>query len=104
MRVLIENLEFRTIIGILDFEREKPQLVRICAKFEADEFIDYAKTCTEFEKIFNEQKFELVEDALKFCEAKFKEKFPTLKYFYMKILKPQILQNAVVGVETEKFY
>ena len=52
MRILIENLEFECIIGILDFERNSPQLVRICAKFEADEFIDYAKICAELEKIF----------------------------------------------------
>lgn len=104
MRILIENLEFECIIGILDFERNSPQPVRICAKFEADEFIDYAKTCTELEKIFKEQKFELIEDALNFCEAKFKKEIHTLKYFYMKILKPKILQNAVVGAEIEKFY
>ncbi|MBR2156675.1 MAG: dihydroneopterin aldolase [Campylobacter sp.] len=104
MRILIENLEFECIIGILDFERNSPQPVRICTKFEADEFIDYAKICAELEKIFKEQKFELIEDALNFCKVKFKEKFPTLKYFYMKILKPKILPNAVVGVELETIY
>lgn len=102
MRILVQNLKFQAILGILDFERQIEQEILVNAKFEADEFIDYAEVCKEIELKFKGQKFLLIEDALKFFENFYKEKFQTLSYFYMQILKPKILPNAVVGVEFEK--
>ncbi|CZE50311.1 dihydroneopterin aldolase [Campylobacter geochelonis] len=102
--VLVEELEFSTIIGLLDFERLTPQKVVISAKFRADEFMDYAKICQILEEDFNENKFLKVEDALEFFEVKFKRQFNSLKYFYMKIIKKEIIKNAKVGAELEKFY
>lgn len=104
MRILVENLKFKTVIGILDFEREKEQEICVNAKFEADEFIDYAEICKDICGIFKKRKFRLVEDALNFFDDYYRVKFESLKYFYMKILKTEILPNAKVGAEIEKNY
>lgn len=104
INILIEKLEFDCIIGLLDFERVKEQKVQIWAKFRADEFIDYAKACEFIEDKFKKEKFIKIEDALEFFQREFKAKFSTLEFFYMKILKPQILDSAVVGAEISKNY
>ena len=102
--VLIENLEFKTIIGMLEFERTKAQKIKIDAKFQAHEFIDYALVCEIIENEFNKNKFVKVEDALNyFCDF-FKKKYPTINYFFMKIIKKEILQNADVGAMIEKIF
>lgn len=104
IKILIENLEFETIIGLLDFERITPQKVRIDIKLGGDDFMDYAEICRDLELIFNREKFEKVEDSLKFCAKFFGEKFQNLNYFYMKILKIDIIKNADVGAEVELFF
>lgn len=104
IKIVVKALKFKTIIGLLDFERTTEQFVEISLKFGSSEFMDYAQICKELEEIFNKNQFFTIEEALEFCLSHFKAKFPTLSYFYMEILKPDILQNAVVGCELEKFY
>lgn len=102
--VLIENLELKTIIGMLEFERTTTQMIKIDAKFQAHEFIDYALACEIIENEFNKNKFVKVEDALSyFCDF-FKKKYPTINYFSMKIIKKEILQNADVGAMIEEIF
>lgn len=102
--VLIERFEFSCIIGLLDFERESEQKIVVSAKFRADEYIDYALACKIIENSFKKEKFFKVEDALEYFSDKFKKEFKTLNYFYMKILKPEILDLAVVGAEIQRNY
>jgi dihydroneopterin aldolase len=97
--VFIKNLKFRTIIGLLDHERKNEQEICVSAKFKADEFIDYVVICEILQADFNEHKFYKVEDALDFFEAKFKAQFRTLHSFSMKIAKPHIIDNALVGAK-----
>ena len=99
-RIIIENLTFETIIGILDFERNTPQKVVINSKILYEgEFVDYAKVCEIIEKNMKEKKFELIEDALEFLIDKLKKEFPQIKEIFLQIKKPTILKNAEIGVE-----
>lgn len=102
--VLVENLEFKTIIGMLEFERNTPQIIKINARFQADEFIDYALVCKILKTEFDKNKFVKVEDALKYFCKFFKKKYPNLNYFYMKIIKKEIIENADVGAVIEKSF
>jgi len=97
--VFIENLHFKTIIGVLEFEREIPQKIRVDAEFIGKDFINYAQACEFIEMKFHEMKFALVEDALDFFALEFKALFPSLKEFSMKITKKEIIKNAKVGVK-----
>ena len=100
-KIIIENLEFDAIIGILDFEREKPQKIIVNAIIEyenKENFVDYAKICEMIEQIIKEKKFLLLEEAHEEISKFLKIKFPQIKSINLTIKKPQILKNALVGV------
>ncbi|ARR01195.1 MULTISPECIES: dihydroneopterin aldolase [Campylobacter] len=102
--VFVDELEFDTIIGLLDFERVSLQKICVSMEFQASEFVDYAVVCKITQEEFNHQKFYKVEDALEYFSTKFKDLYPTLKKFYMKISKINIISNAVVGAKIVKNY
>ncbi|RXJ75799.1 dihydroneopterin aldolase [Arcobacter sp. F155] len=103
MKISIEKLTFKCIIGILDFERIKKQRVVIDIFFEydfldKDSFIDYSKVAAKVEKTMKEKKFELLEDAISTIEKQLKKKYP-IKNLKIKISKPDILKNCIVSLE-----
>ena len=102
--VFVDNLEFDTIIGLLDFERVNSQKICVSMEFEACEFVDYATVCEITQREFNENKFYKVEDALEYFAVKFKAIYPSLTKFYMKISKIEIVPNAIVGAKILKNY
>ena len=106
-RIIIENLEFEAIIGILPEERKKAQKVLVNAEIEYEDkenFIDYAEVCKIIENLMKEKKFLLIEDALEAIECVLLEKYPQIKSLKLKIQKPEILKNALVGVEILRKY
>ena len=104
-RIIIEDLEFEAIIGILDFERTTPQKVLVNVKISYEgEFVDYAEVCKIIETKMQEEKFLLIEDALEFFADFLKIKFPQIKEIYLYIKKPKILKNALVGAEILRKY
>ena len=104
--IKIENLEFRTIIGILDFERKEPQLVRVDAKikYERKDFIDYVEVVNLIKEIMKKEKFLLIEDAIDAIEKEILIRFDGIKELYLSIKKPEILKEALVGVEILRKY
>lgn len=103
MKILIENLTFETIIGILDFERTAPQCVRIdCTidyPYSEANFINYAEVAQLIERTMTLQKFELIETALDVLGMTLKQTFPLIQNLKLTIRKPDILSNCTVGVE-----
>ncbi|WP_252970852.1 dihydroneopterin aldolase [Aliarcobacter cryaerophilus] len=69
MKIEIEQLTFKCIIGILDFERVKKQKVIINLSFDydfsKDNFIDYSEVANLVKKSMKKNKFKLLEDAVK---------------------------------------
>lgn len=67
MKIEIEQLTFKCIIGILDFERVKKQKVIINLSFDydfsKDNFIDYSEVANLVKKSMKKNKFKLLEDA-----------------------------------------
>jgi len=101
MTIFIENLQFKTIIGILDFERVSPQDVIINLTIEyhyEDTFINYAEVADCIKKIMQKEKFLLLEEALQYLSAKLKKNFPTIEKLFLKITKPSILPDCSVSV------
>jgi len=106
-RILIKNLEFEAIIGILPFEREKTQKIIVNAEIEYNDktkYINYAEVCDFIEKYIIEKKFLLIEDALEEIAENLKQKYPQMKALKLQIKKPEILKNALVGVEILRKY
>ena len=103
MKVSIEELTFKTIIGILPFERVKKQKVIINISFEysfikeSKEFIDYSEVSTMVKKTMNKKKFKLIEDAILTLEKLIYKRF-NLSNLKIKITKPDILKDCIVSV------
>ena len=101
MTVHIENLKFQSIIGILDFERVTPQDVIINLEIEytyKDDFINYAKVVDIIKSNMSENKFLLIEDALKELSLILKKEFTAINTLNLKISKPSILPDCKVSV------
>jgi dihydroneopterin aldolase len=104
VKVYIEDLTFKAIIGLLPFERVKKQTVIVNASFEyryndkEKDFVDYSKVAEEIKKSIKKEKFELIEEALETLHKKLYKKFP-LKNLQIKITKPDILKECRVSVE-----
>ena len=98
----ISNLEFKTIIGILDFERKIPQRVRLDCKIKykkSDDFIDYAKVVEFMKLVMIKNRYKLIEDALDEIISKLSKKYPKIRKIKLKITKPDILQDCEVSVK-----
>ncbi|MFA6630506.1 MAG: dihydroneopterin aldolase [Sulfuricurvum sp.] len=106
MTVLIENLTFETVIGILDFERLTPQNVQIdCTivyDYKKNDFINYADVIELIRTTMDERRFELIETALQELAEALKKSFPQINELYLSIRKPDILPHCNVGV-AERF-
>jgi len=103
MKIEISNLEFKCIIGILNFERAKKQKVIINVSFEYDfidnSFIDYQEVADLVKKTMKQEKFELLEDAVKNIEKLLYEAYD-IKNLNLKISKPNILKNCIVSLSS----
>lgn len=101
MKVFIEDLTFKCIIGILPFERETKQRVVINCSFKYDykncEFIDYSEVAKLIEKTMKNEKFELIETALEVITNKINTKYK-VNNLKLQIQKPDILKNCKVSV------
>jgi 7,8-dihydroneopterin aldolase/epimerase/oxygenase len=102
MRIYIKNLNFEAIVGILETERHTPQKIVLHVKIDytytENHFIDYANVASFLESQMKEMAYFLLEDALNDLIQKLKTLYPHIDKIKLKILKPTILPNAIVGV------
>lgn len=101
MKIEINELTFKCIIGILPFEREKKQKVIVNLSFNYEfsdnTFIDYSEISALIEKTMIKEKFELLEEAIIYIEKLLNDKYPILN-LQLKISKPNILHNCIVSL------
>jgi len=102
MKISIEELEFECIIGILDYERKKIQRVIINAnleyEYENGTFVDYAEVSALIIKNMQDEKFELLEEAIEALSKQIHKKFSIVTTLYLKITKPDIMKNSKVSL------
>jgi 7,8-dihydroneopterin aldolase/epimerase/oxygenase len=108
MQIIIQDLTFETIVGILEKERHTPQKVvlhvKISYDYTDDNFIDYAKVSAFLETEMTQMGYFLLEDALVDLSQKLKVLYPQISKLRLKIFKPDILPNAMVGVSHTAYY
>ncbi|MDR1555354.1 MAG: dihydroneopterin aldolase [Campylobacteraceae bacterium] len=106
--LLIEKFELETIIGLLEKEREMPQKVEVWAKIEIRykkrSLIDYKVICDVIQSSLQSKKFFTIEEALLHISKKIAKISPRICKIYLKILKPSILENRLVGAEINKIF
>jgi len=102
MTIHIEALTFDVIIGLLDFERDKPQKVIIDLEasyaYTENEFIDYADMVLLIQNELKEKRYTLLEDALLGVKNVIITTYPQLKSLSLKIAKPDILPECSVAL------
>ncbi|MEY3002698.1 MAG: hypothetical protein RLZZ428_1073 [Pseudomonadota bacterium] len=102
MTIHIESLTFETIIGLLDFEQEKPQRVIIDLQasydYSENQFIDYADMVLLIQNDLKEKRYQLLETALCELQGLLYSTYPNLKTLFLKISKPDILADCNVAI------
>lgn len=102
MTILIEDLSFDTILGILEFERTTPQRIHIDCSLDytycGDTFLNYAEVAEQIRSIMHEEQFELIEEALNTIASSLKKTFSSITALSLTIRKPDILRDCTVGV------
>ena len=102
MTIHIEDLTFDVIIGLLDFERDRPQrvIINLQASYEYndDQFIDYADMVLLIENELKEKRYELLENALLGLKEVLTTTYPDLQTLSLKISKPDILSQCTVSL------
>jgi len=102
MTIHIEDLTFDVIIGLLDFERDRPQrvIINLEASYEYsdDEFIDYADMVLLIQNELKEKRYELLENALLGLKEVLYTTYPHLQVLSLKISKPDILADCTVSL------
>ncbi|EIF51059.1 MULTISPECIES: dihydroneopterin aldolase [Sulfurovum] len=102
MTIHIEDLTFDVIIGLLDFERDRPQRVIINLQasydYSDDQFIDYADMVLLIQNELKEKRYELLENALLGLKEILYTTYPQLQTLSLKISKPDILTQCTVSL------
>lgn len=102
MTIHIEDLTFDVIIGLLDFERDRPQRVIINLEasydYSENDFIDYADMVLLIQNELREKRYELLEEALLGLKEILTTAYPTIQTLLLKISKPDILPECTVSL------
>ena len=102
MTIHIEALTFDVIIGLLDFERDKPQkvIIDVAASYEYshENFIDYADMVLLIQTELKEKRYTLLEDALLGVKSILISTYPQIQFLSLKIAKPTILPECSVAL------
>ncbi|WRG66879.1 FolB domain-containing protein [Helicobacter pylori] len=107
--VHIHNLVFETILGILKFERLKPQKISVNLDLFYTElpnkaYLDYMEIQEIIQNTMREKQYLLIEDALKDLSQILKTRYKEITELYLKISKLEISPNSQVGASVKICY
>ncbi|NHA18460.1 FolB domain-containing protein [Helicobacter pylori] len=107
--VHIHNLVFETILGILEFERLKPQKISVNVDLFYTElpnkaYLDYMEIQELIQKMMREKQYLLIEDALKDLSQILKMHYKEISELFLKISKLEISPNSQVGASVKIYY
>ncbi|UOS17818.1 dihydroneopterin aldolase [Helicobacter pylori] len=107
--VHIHNLVFEAILGILEFERLKPQKISVNLDLSYTQlpnkaYLDYIKIQKLIQKMMQENQYLLIEDALKDLSHALKTRYSEISELYLKISKLEISPNSQVGASVKIRY
>ncbi|MGL2894662.1 FolB domain-containing protein [Helicobacter pylori] len=107
--VHIHNLVFETILGILEFERLKPQKISVDLDLFYTElpnkaYLDYMEIQEIIQNTMREKQYLLIEDALKDLSHVLKTRYSEISELFLKISKLEISPNSQVGASVKIYY
>ncbi|EJB41044.1 dihydroneopterin aldolase [Helicobacter pylori Hp A-9] len=100
---------FETILGILEFERLKPQKISVNLDLFYTElpnkaYLDYMEIQEIIQNTMQEKQYLLIEDALKDLSHVLKTHYKEITELYLKISKLEISPNSQVGASVKIRY
>jgi dihydroneopterin aldolase len=108
MTIAIRDYRFRTIIGLLDHERKEEQEIVVDLEIDYDyrdgKYLDYARVAEEVREHLQQERYELLEEALLGLEKLLRGSFPTITRLACTLSKPHILPHAEVSLSREWRY
>ncbi|MUU49527.1 FolB domain-containing protein [Helicobacter pylori] len=107
--VHIHNLVFETILGILEFERLKPQKISVnldlfYMELPNKAYLDYMEIQEIIQNTMREKQYLLIEDALKDLSQILKTRYKEISELFLKISKLEISPNSQVGASVKIYY
>ncbi|WRF31265.1 FolB domain-containing protein [Helicobacter pylori] len=107
--VHIHHLVFETILGILEFERLKPQKISVnvdlfYTQLPNKAYLDYMEIQEIIQNTMREKQYLLIEDALKDLSQILKTRYKEITELYLKISKLEISPNSQVGASVKIYY
>ncbi|WP_033761628.1 FolB domain-containing protein [Helicobacter pylori] len=107
--VHVHNLVFETILGILEFERLKPQKISVNLDLFYTElpnkaYLDYMEIQEIIQNTMREKQYFLIEDALKDLSHVLKTRYKEISELFLKISKLEISPNSQVGASVKIYY
>ncbi|GAA8993417.1 dihydroneopterin aldolase [Helicobacter pylori] len=107
--VHIHNFVFETILGILEFERLKPQKISVnldlfYTQLPNKTYLDYMEIQELLQKMMQENQYLLIEDALKDLSHALKTRYSEISELHLKISKLEISPNSQVGASVKICY
>ncbi|RKV48546.1 FolB domain-containing protein [Helicobacter pylori] len=107
--VHIHNLVFETILGILEFERLKPQKISVnvdlfYTQLPNKAYLDYMEIQEIIQNTMREKQYLLIEDALKDLSQILKTRYKEISELFLKISKLEISPNSQVGASVKIYY
>ncbi len=107
--VHIHNLVFETILGILEFERLKPQKISVdldlfYTQLPNKAYLDYMEIQELIEEMMQEKQYLLIEDAMKDLSHALKTRYSEISELHLKISKLEISPNSQVGASVKIRY
>ncbi|MGL2645160.1 FolB domain-containing protein [Helicobacter pylori] len=107
--VHIHHLVFETILGILEFERLKPQKISVNLDLFYTElpnkaYLDYMEIQEIIQNTMREKQYLLIEDALKDLSQILKTRYKEISKLFLKISKLEISPNSQVGASVKIRY
>ncbi len=107
--VHVHNFVFETILGILEFERLKPQKISVNLDLFYTElpnkaYLDYMEIQEIIQNTMREKQYLLIEDALKDLSQILKTRYKEISELYLKISKLEISPHSQVGASVKICY
>ncbi|MCQ2734179.1 FolB domain-containing protein [Helicobacter pylori] len=107
--VHVHNFVFETILGILEFERLKPQKISVNVDLFYTElpnkaYLDYMEIQEIIQNTMREKQYLLIEDALKDLSQILKTRYKEISELFLKISKLEISPNSQVGASVKIYY
>lgn len=101
-KIYVNNLVFKAVVGAFEFERIKPQNIRVDIECDYEFkglYLDYAQVAKLTQERFTQKQYRVLEEGIDDLIEFLKSEFDNISQLKVKVTKPDIIKNCEVAVE-----